>query len=216
MSMTATLSWSPVALSADLPACTVLPATLPSGPIAVWRSQSGQVIANKDRCPHRGMRLSHGFVRGEKLSCIYHGWSFAKGGGCTSIPAHPKVTPPASIHCGVMPSCESDGLIWASSALIDMPPPRFEGYKPLRLLRMDVNLDQIEQASGATSEGQSVTLVLAGIETRLIFADLGRAATNIFVMVPTDLTPNECIAVSRAIEILRMQCEALSAEVVMA
>ena len=45
----------PVALSADLPAGTVMPAQSPAGPIALWRSRSGRAAAFADRCPHRGM-----------------------------------------------------------------------------------------------------------------------------------------------------------------
>ena len=63
-------SWTPVAISADLPAGTVLPVLVPAGKLALWRSQSGRLSASADRCPHRGMSLSHGFVRGEALSSI--------------------------------------------------------------------------------------------------------------------------------------------------
>src|SRR6478609_5295137 len=91
-------SWTPVALSADLPAGTVIPARISAGSIALWRSESGRLSPSADRCPHRGMSLSHGFVRGEALSCIYHGWSYAQGGNCIRIPAHPGLTPPETIR----------------------------------------------------------------------------------------------------------------------
>src|SRR3984957_2471923 len=64
-------------------------------PVVVWRGQDGAVRAWADRCPHRGMRLSFGFVRENALTCIYHGWSFGvtdESGGdgrCIAIPAHP-------------------------------------------------------------------------------------------------------------------------------
>jgi phenylpropionate dioxygenase-like ring-hydroxylating dioxygenase large terminal subunit len=45
-------------------------------PVVVWRGADGSVRAWPDRCPHRGMRLSFGFVRRNALVCIYHGWSF--------------------------------------------------------------------------------------------------------------------------------------------
>ena len=66
--------------------------------LAVWRSASGRIAAWRDRCPHRGMRLSHGFVRGESLNCIYHGWTYGADGACRRIPAHPEVVPPATIR----------------------------------------------------------------------------------------------------------------------
>ena len=42
--------------------------------IVLWRDGAGKVHALEDRCPHRGMRLSFGFVRGDALNCLYHGW----------------------------------------------------------------------------------------------------------------------------------------------
>ncbi|TIU23620.1 MAG: Rieske (2Fe-2S) protein, partial [Mesorhizobium sp.] len=99
-------SWMPVALSADLPAGT------PVGPIALWRSRSGRTAAFADRCPHRGMRLSHGFVRGEALSCIYHGWSYAQAGNCLRIPAHPGLAPPETIRVATQAVEDSGGIIW--------------------------------------------------------------------------------------------------------
>ena len=47
--------------------------------VVVWRGQDGAVRAWADRCPHRGMRLSFGYVRGSALTCVYHGWSFGAG-----------------------------------------------------------------------------------------------------------------------------------------
>ena len=41
--------------------------------VAVWRGRNGSVRAWRNRCPHRGMRLSFAQVRGDRLSCRYHG-----------------------------------------------------------------------------------------------------------------------------------------------
>ena len=82
------MAWTAVCIAADLPAKVVMPSVCDGTDIAVWRSASGQLAAWADRCPHRGMRLSHGFVRGEALNCIYHGWTYGADGGCTRIPAH--------------------------------------------------------------------------------------------------------------------------------
>ena len=48
--------------------------------IVIWRSVSGEARAWENRCIHRGMRLSFGQVRGEQLSCRYHGWLFDLNG----------------------------------------------------------------------------------------------------------------------------------------
>ena len=62
-----------VGLSKDLPNGRVMRAIVGEQDLVVWRSKSGVLSAWDNRCPHRGMRLSHGFVRGEALACVYHG-----------------------------------------------------------------------------------------------------------------------------------------------
>lgn len=109
--------WVPVALSADLPQGGVMRALMDSAEpldLVVWRSRSGQPNAFDNRCPHRGMRLSFGFVRGERLSCIYHGWQYGKDGACRHIPAHPAMTPPTSIGANTYSCLDHDGVIWVS------------------------------------------------------------------------------------------------------
>ncbi|TIT97528.1 MAG: Rieske (2Fe-2S) protein, partial [Mesorhizobium sp.] len=146
-------SWMPVALSADLPAGTVMPALSPVGPIALWRSRSGRTAAFADRCPHRGMRLSHGFVRGEALSCIYHGWSYARAGNCLRIPAHPGLAPPETIRVATQAVEDSGGLIWISVGEAAAPPPRLDGVAPLRSMMVEADVAALEAAAGVKAEG---------------------------------------------------------------
>jgi nitrite reductase/ring-hydroxylating ferredoxin subunit len=80
--------------------------------VVVWRGQDGRVRAWDDWCPHRGMRLSFGFVRENQLTCIYHGWSFGASGQCLSIPAHPAMTPSPKITARSLPVAEALGMIW--------------------------------------------------------------------------------------------------------
>lgn len=109
--------WIPVALSVDLPEAGVMRAVIDGTQLldlVVWRSRSGQVSAFDNRCPHRGMRLSFGFVRGERLSCIYHGWQYGEDGACRHIPAHPEMTPPTSICANIYACRDHDGVVWVS------------------------------------------------------------------------------------------------------
>ncbi|MGL5626121.1 MAG: Rieske 2Fe-2S domain-containing protein [Candidatus Rhabdochlamydia sp.] len=54
-------------------------------PLVLFRSEERmQVLA--DRCPHRGVPLSKGFIREGCLVCPYHGWQFKGNGTCHSIP----------------------------------------------------------------------------------------------------------------------------------
>ena len=110
--------WWPVGLSRDLGPGQVMAAMVPVADLAVWRAMSGRVAAWTDRCPHRGMRLSHGFVRGEALACLYHGWSYDGAGQCTRIPAHPDLVPPAAIRVAGFAVAEAAGMIWVADPSI--------------------------------------------------------------------------------------------------
>ncbi|MGI9505447.1 MAG: Rieske 2Fe-2S domain-containing protein [Geminicoccaceae bacterium] len=112
--------WTAVALASDLPKGGVLRTLVDGRDLAVWRSRSGAVRAWDNLCPHRGMRLSYGFVRGESLTCIYHGWQYGTDGICRYIPAHPDLSPPATLCTTAFACTEQGGLIWAS--LSDEPP----------------------------------------------------------------------------------------------
>lgn len=105
--------WHAVALSRDLPAGAPFPVILGGREIVIWRAESGAARAWVDRCPHRGMRLSLGFVRGDTLSCLYHGWRYrGEGGGCDRIPAHPDLVPPKTITVERYGAAEAAGLVW--------------------------------------------------------------------------------------------------------
>jgi phenylpropionate dioxygenase-like ring-hydroxylating dioxygenase large terminal subunit len=54
--------------------------------LVLWRDAKGKVHLFQDRCPHRGSSLSLGKIRGEQLSCAYHGWTFDTSGACVDIP----------------------------------------------------------------------------------------------------------------------------------
>ena len=111
-----------VALSRDVPASRVIRASLGELDLAVWRSASGVLSAWENRCPHRGMRLSHGFVRGERLACLYHGWHYSTKGFCEIIPAHPELTPPRTFCTAQYGVIENTGIIWVSNERTDTLP----------------------------------------------------------------------------------------------
>lgn len=58
--------------------------------IAIFRTKSGSVAALEDRCCHRRMRLSKGWVEGESLVCPYHAWHYDSCGNVTSLNS-PKI-----------------------------------------------------------------------------------------------------------------------------
>ena len=106
--------WIPVSGSPDLAASAARAVVLPAHDIAIWRTASGSVQAWENRCPHRGMRMSFGQVRDDRLVCRYHGWSFDDGGQCRAIPASPDMAAPPTACIKTHGCKEGGGLIWVN------------------------------------------------------------------------------------------------------
>lgn len=126
-----------------------MPSCLNGTDLAIWRSASGQAFVWGDRCPHRGMRLSQGFVRQDTLACIYHGWQYGSDGGCVSIPAHPDLVPPKTICATTYTSIEEGGLIWTSLSETQDAPPQGKTHVPVRSLLIEAPLRNIAAHFGA-------------------------------------------------------------------
>lgn len=196
-------TWTPVALSRDLPCLGVLPVCVEGADVALWRSATGRVAAWADRCPHRGMRLSHGFVRGEALSCIYHGWSYGSEGQCLRIPAHPDLTPPDAIRVPVFQVMESGGVVWIATQAPDAAPPTVAGF-PLRSLTVDAAVDWATAdfaLSGGVARG-----TLSGIAVTILVQPLPHGRCVLHALADST-TPAALVEVSRGLEALRRQAE---------
>jgi phenylpropionate dioxygenase-like ring-hydroxylating dioxygenase large terminal subunit len=155
--------WVAVALSADLAPGEVFGTQCVGLGVAVWRDASGVVRAFEDRCPHRGLRLSLGFVRGDSLACLYHGWRFEGGGACRLIPAHPELKPPSTIRATSLEAREASGLVWISTTPRDEAPPALGEALPLRSVFPRVPLARAEAAwQAAPPSGFRVTRAAPG------------------------------------------------------
>jgi phenylpropionate dioxygenase-like ring-hydroxylating dioxygenase large terminal subunit len=55
--------------------------------IIVFRDESGTPVALEDRCCHRNVQLSLGYLERGKAVCGYHGWEFNGSGQCVHIPS---------------------------------------------------------------------------------------------------------------------------------
>jgi nitrite reductase/ring-hydroxylating ferredoxin subunit len=118
----------------------------------VWRTDDGRVQVWEDRCPHRGMRLSFGFVRGNALNCLYHGWEYAAASHCVRIPAHPDLEVPNTIRARAFPAVEAAGLIWTREAET-VPLPRLPAAQPLATIAVDANDEAILALCNAVPQG---------------------------------------------------------------
>jgi vanillate O-demethylase monooxygenase subunit len=79
-------------------------------PVVFFRGEDGEPIALFDRCPHRGMPLSKGRVRGGTVRCIYHGVVFGGDGACVEIPAQTVI--PSKMCVRSYPLVEKWRWIW--------------------------------------------------------------------------------------------------------
>jgi phenylpropionate dioxygenase-like ring-hydroxylating dioxygenase large terminal subunit len=111
--------WFPVARSADVHDEPV-PAQLLGHRIVVCQTSDG-LIAVRDRCPHRGARLSLGRRLGDELECPYHGWRFNREGSCTLVPSQPGAHPAARLETFSVRAAY--GLIWVSLHEPFLAPP---------------------------------------------------------------------------------------------
>jgi nitrite reductase/ring-hydroxylating ferredoxin subunit len=133
--------WYCVAVSEGLEPGTSAGTRLFDKEIVVWRDSDGAAHAWEDRCPHRGMRLSFGFVRGDRIACLYHGWQYDAAGRCRYIPAHPDLKVPETICVTTYACRERLGMVWVyseleSGALPDLPSER-PRVTPVRSIYID-------------------------------------------------------------------------------
>ena len=192
--MTSASPWIPVALSADIEAGTSAGTLVNGEERVVWRDDKGAIHVWEDRCPHRGMRMSFGFVRGDHIACLYHGWRYDTGGQCRYIPAHPDLDVPQTIKVPTFAATERAGIVWmapegADAADLSTLP---ESAEPVRCLFLDLSTNAallavtaappegyrpVESGTGlVTFQGNDVTVLIAA-QPR----DVARTALHITV-----------------------------------
>lgn len=202
-----TTRWIATGLSSDLPPGVAMAACWHDTQLAVWRSASGKLAAWKDRCPHRGMRLSHGFVRGETLSCIYHGWVYGTDGACKHIPAHPALTPPSAIRAEAFSCVESDGVLWLAAADMTQAPPRLVDLRPVRSLSLTCDLAALMGAEPALNGSDILhgSVRIGGQAVKICLLVQPKAGgITLHALCGTEADP---VAVSRWLESLRRSAE---------
>jgi nitrite reductase/ring-hydroxylating ferredoxin subunit len=165
-------NWHPVGLSHSIEAGSSAGTRLFGQELVVWRDTSGAAHVWEDRCPHRGMKLSFGFVRGDHIACLYHGWQYDRAGYCQYIPAHPDLDVPKTFKVPVYLTKEQGGMIWTT--LSENPPPLpadRDQTVPLRSLYFDCGVAAAIAALGTVrltpfaSQGLTDTTVRRLTET---------------------------------------------------
>ena len=180
----------PVALSSHIEPGTSTGAVVEQAELVVWRDNSGKVHVWEDRCPHRGMRLSFGFVRGDHIACLYHGWQFDTGGQCRHIPAHPDLEVPQTIKVPIYRAEEKLGIVWATTAsdaeLADIT--MASDLAGLRSLYVDCSLEHalagLAVHGFATAGENAGTLTVDGVPLFIALQVVGPQNTALHISVP--------------------------------
>ena len=86
------------------------PLTIMDEAIVIYRTESGQAVALDDQCPHKGLPLSLGRLRGDRVECGYHGMTFDAVGRCVRIPGQTNL--PASAFVRRYALHEAGGILW--------------------------------------------------------------------------------------------------------
>lgn len=174
--------WTGVALDHQIQPASSNPVVLNGQALAVWRGEDGPVRVWEDRCPHRGMRLSFGFVRGNTLRCIYHGWAYGADGQCTEIPAHPALAPPKTICANSYPAETRYSIVWTTLGDGASGPPDLGpdvGWEGVRSLFVEASaeavlgvLREFDFGGGARSHmlAEDIAEVAFGPDLRMLVA----------------------------------------------
>jgi 5,5'-dehydrodivanillate O-demethylase len=84
--------WHPVALSKDIGAGQAIPVKAFGEELTLYRGESGKPHLVGGRCRHRQTVLHTGWVQGDTIRCMYHGWQYEGSGAACSAP--PRKRPP--------------------------------------------------------------------------------------------------------------------------
>jgi nitrite reductase/ring-hydroxylating ferredoxin subunit len=200
--------WYPVAMAGDLEPGQSAGTRLFDREFCIWRDADGCPHAWEDRCPHRGMRLSFGFVRGDRIACLYHGWQYDTQGQCRLIPAHPDLDVPPTIRVAAYPCLDRLGMLWVySDATVETPPDLSvdEGdVVPVRSLYIDSAPAAVKQALAPSSKNigtADLPLLSIDAEGQHLVAGIqpfGKAKTALHIVLPGTLDKHESIARSAA------------------
>jgi len=115
--------WQPVYRGADLRAGQAVPVRIMNEQFTLYRGEGGAPHAVAFRCAHRGTQLSTGWVEGECIRCLYHGWRYDASGQCLEQPGEDESFA-AKVHIRSYPTREYLGLIFVYLGQTEPPPFR--------------------------------------------------------------------------------------------
>jgi phenylpropionate dioxygenase-like ring-hydroxylating dioxygenase large terminal subunit len=78
--------------------------------VLLYRVRSGEVVALRDRCAHRGLPLTRGWLDDDEVVCAYHGFRYAASGRCVRVPSQPRV--PDGVRVRSFPVRDDGVFVW--------------------------------------------------------------------------------------------------------
>lgn len=115
--------WHPVGRSEDVLPGKGATVRVMGETLTLYRGETGTPHLVGGHCPHRLTLLASGWIEGDEIRCMYHGWKFNAGGQCTERPAENDAKQP-NICIASYPVHEYAGLIFAYMG--EGEPPEFE------------------------------------------------------------------------------------------
>jgi 5,5'-dehydrodivanillate O-demethylase oxygenase subunit len=104
--------WQPIARSDSVAPGAARGLKVMGEELTLYRGESGAAHLVGGRCAHRCTVLHTGWIQGEDIRCMYHGWKYDGSGRCIEIPAEKK---PRSVPIRIAgyPLHEYCGLVFA-------------------------------------------------------------------------------------------------------
>lgn len=104
--------WQPVALSDQVAPGKAVAIKVFGEELAFYRGQGGDAHLVSNKCAHRCTHLHTGWVEGDDIRCVYHGWKYDCTGQCIEIPSEPDDIA-ATVKVAGYPVHEYNGLVFA-------------------------------------------------------------------------------------------------------
>jgi 5,5'-dehydrodivanillate O-demethylase len=104
--------WQPVAPASNVRKGEAKPLKIMGEQLTLYRGESGRAFLVAGVCAHRRTQLHTGWVQGDEIRCIYHGWRFNGAGQCTQAPAESDEFA-ARVRISGYPVREYAGLLFA-------------------------------------------------------------------------------------------------------
>lgn len=102
--------WWVAASSDELAPGRLLARRLLGHDLALYRKRDGTPVALEDRCVHRGLPLSRGWLEDDHVVCGYHGFRYAEHGACVHVPTQAQI--PARAAVRAFPVVEKPPFVW--------------------------------------------------------------------------------------------------------